>query len=197
MLDFEISEIAYKPRWLKLAVLAGITALGLISGYVLLLKPQLAHLEQLRQQEHTLKTTIDTARQMVKQLSQYRLMLAQENAREQAFSSRLLSQGEMSALLQAINQQGHQQQISFVHLDWGEPKLQSDFVELPLMLELSGNYHQIARFSQGLAAIPHWVHVKDFTLWRSHVEGQQVSMRISGTSYQAKPAVLQEKQNGQ
>lgn len=28
MLDFEISEIAYKPRWLKLAVLAGITALA-------------------------------------------------------------------------------------------------------------------------------------------------------------------------
>ncbi len=149
------------PRATLWAVLVLVCALV---GYFALWSGQLAELDQLRQQEATLKQqyryklaqaiNLDDLRRQKEQVGQYVLMLEKQ----------LPSKAEMDALLSDINQAGIGRGLQFELFRPGAVVVRDYYAELPIAIRLSGRYDDLGAFATDIADLPRIVTLNDIRL---------------------------------
>lgn len=155
-----------------------------VVGYWWYLEGKLLTLEQLRQQERTLKTSIISQTKELSRLPALTRQVSQLKRLERKSHQQLLQTHQSSQILQAVDQFAKQHQLSLTHMDWGARHQQIDFDILPLNIELSGYYHDIARFTQKLTHLPQLIHVTEMEFERSRDTSQTVKVTLRAQLYQ-------------
>ncbi|MCF7353599.1 type 4a pilus biogenesis protein PilO [Vibrio sp. CK2-1] len=190
MVDFRELDFEDMPEWPLLPQLLAIGALVIVLQVVgawFYLSPQQDELEQIRQQEVTLKSSIRIKAAKVAALPQLQAQLDELNTRYQYLLKQLPVQKELASMLSSVNDIGIKNDLSFTRVDWGEKQVQEFLYRLPLNIELTGAYNDIAQFSEAVAKLPRIISLHNVEWQRVSQESSTLHFRVRAYTYQFKP----------
>ncbi len=190
MIDFRDLDFEDMPEWPLLPQLLMIGALIIVLQVVgawFYLSPQNDELEQIRQQEVTLKSSIRIKAAKVAALPQLQVQLDELNTRYQYLLKQLPVQKELASMLSSVNDIGIKNDLSFTRVDWGEKQVQEFLYRLPLNIELTGDYNDIGHFSEAIAKLPRIISLHNVEWQRVSQESSTLHFRVRAYTYQFKP----------
>jgi type IV pilus assembly protein PilO len=187
-LNFDLKSLDFNnigdwPIPAKAGVIALLCAAVLAAGYYLDIQGQQQILEQKQSQETTLKSDYETKQAKAASLDAYR---AQMKEMEESFGTmlrQLPNKNEVADLLVDITQTGLAAGLEF-QLFQPKAEISKDFfAELPIMLQVSGNYHQLGEFVSGIAALPRIVTIHDIIITSKSGKPGDLSMQATAMTY--------------
>ncbi|OEF30064.1 type 4a pilus biogenesis protein PilO [Vibrio rumoiensis] len=190
MVDFRDLDFDDMPEWPLLPQLLAIGALILVLqvvGVWFYLVPQHDELEQIRQQEVTLKSSVRIKAAKVAALPQLQAQLDELNTRYEYLLKQLPVQKELASMLSSVNDLGIKSDLNFTRVDWGEKQVQEFLYRLPLNIELTGAYDNIGQFSEAIAKLPRIISLHDVDFQRVSQESSTLHFRVRAYTYQFKP----------
>ncbi|MBE3794052.1 type 4a pilus biogenesis protein PilO [Vibrio parahaemolyticus] len=185
--DLEMDEIAEWPLLPQLVVICLLVFLIQGVGYWFYLKPEEARLNNLIQEEQTLKVALRIKANKVAALPQLQSQLDELTTRYELLLQQLPAQKELATMLASVNELGIDNKLTFTRIDWGEKQSENFLYRLPLNIELTGDFHDIGRFSQAIATLPRIITFKDVTWQRVSQESETLHFRVRANTYQFKP----------
>ncbi|WP_425669312.1 type 4a pilus biogenesis protein PilO [Vibrio owensii] len=185
--DLEMDEIAEWPLVPQLVVLFMLVLLIQGFGYWFYLKPEQARLDTLIQEEQALKVALRIKANKVAALPQLQSQLDELTNRYELLLQQLPAQKELATMLASVNELGIDNKLTFTRIDWGEKQSEHFLYRLPLNIELTGDFHDIGRFSQAIATLPRIITFKDVTWQRVSQESETLHFRVKANTYQFKP----------
>lgn len=167
MQDFNNLDPRNLGNWpipVKAVVILALCAAGLAAGYYLDTQNQMTELTTFQQKELELledfkKKQMDAAR--LPKLKE-QMVEIQENLKE--LQSRLPNQAQVGGLITDISQQAIASSLKSELFEPQAEKTGSLYVEIPIKLKLSGNYHSFGKFVSGVAAMSRIVTLHDVVI---------------------------------
>ncbi|GAC09998.1 type IV pilus inner membrane component PilO [Paraglaciecola chathamensis] len=179
-LDFD--QIAIWPFEVKTVVALFVAIIALIGGYYTLVKDKLPMLEKAQLQEVDLKQSYQGKYNIAVNLPAYQDQLERL---EKDFSSMLKSlptSNETPGLLDDITFVGTSSGLTFKLLNWQKEVPKEFYTELPIQIEVTGNYHAFGQFVSDIAALPRIVTVHDFEVTQ---ELSTLKLKLAAKTYRA------------
>lgn len=173
-LDFE--NVAIWPFEIKTVVALVLAVIVGILSYHLIISAKLPVLDQAELRELELKQQFEAKYRIAVNLEAYEEQLARI---EEDFSSMLKSlptSNETPGLLDDITYVGTSAGLTFRLLNWQNEIPKEFYTELPIELEVKGNYHEFGQFVSSIAALPRIVTLHDFEIL-SEPDGLRLQMQ--------------------
>lgn len=148
-----------------------------ILGYQFVLSDIRVSLEKARNDEPKLKSDFETKAAQSASLNAYK---AQMDAIEESFSGllkQLPAETEVPGLIEDVTKAGLTSGLEFKQIRLQKEVTQPFYVELPVQITITGNYHAFANFATKVAALPRIVTLNDFTI-RPEVVGDSSKLTI-------------------
>ncbi|MBE3665956.1 fimbrial protein [Vibrio navarrensis] len=191
--DLDIDEIAEWPLLPQSLVVVLLMMIIQGFGYWFYLQPEQEALQRAVEEEQNLKVALRIKANKAAALPQLQSQLDELSNRYEYLLQQLPAQKELATLLASVNELGLENDLTFTRIDWGE-KLSKDFLyQLPLNIELTGDYNDIGQFSQAIAELPRIISFSDVTWQRVSLESSTLHFRVKANTYQFKPEVTHEK----
>ncbi|PSV25755.1 MULTISPECIES: type 4a pilus biogenesis protein PilO [unclassified Photobacterium] len=195
--ELELDEITEWPL-LPQCIVATVLAVALSAfGYWYWVSPKNDQLEQMKQKEQTLKSQLVSRASQVAALPRVKEQVAELNRRYNEMIEQLPEEQELASLLAGINDIGVNNGLVFQSIKWA-PRVEHElYYELPINMQLTGNYEQIGKFAEAIARLPRIVNLNNAELSRVKPLGQPdetLSLKVSATTYRFKTP-SQEKNN--
>ncbi|NDJ83451.1 type 4a pilus biogenesis protein PilO [Vibrio campbellii] len=185
--DLEMDEIAEWPLAPQLVAILLMVVLIQGFGYWFYLKPEEARLNTLIQEEQTLKVALRIKANKVAALPQLQSQLDELTTRYELLLQQLPAQKELATMLASVNELGIDNKLTFTRIDWGDKESEHFLYRLPLNIELTGDFHDIGRFSQAIATLPRIITFQDVTWQRVSQESETLHFRVRANTYQFRP----------
>ncbi|EOU2464301.1 type 4a pilus biogenesis protein PilO [Vibrio navarrensis] len=191
--DLDIDEIAEWPLLPQSLVVLLLMMIIQGFGYWFYLQPEQEALQRAVEEEKNVKIALRIKANKAAALPQLQSQLDELSNRYEYLLQQLPAQKELATLLASVNELGLENDLTFTRIDWGE-KLSKDFLyQLPLNIELTGDYNDIGQFSQAIAELPRIISFSDVTWQRVSLESSTLHFRVKANTYQFKPEVPHEK----
>jgi len=192
--ELDIDEITEWPLLPQLLVILLLVALiqGLGTWFYIL--PLDDELQQMKQQEQTLKATLRIKANKVAALPKLQDQLDELTSRYDYLLEQLPVQKELASMLASVNELGLDNSLTFTRIDWGEKQNKAFLYRLPLNIELTGDYHEIGDFSAAIAKLPRIISFDDVSWQRVSQESSTLHFRVRAYTYQFKSEVNDEAQ---
>ena len=173
-LDFEqVATWPHEVKWV-VAIVTALFSLGL--GWFLLVSPKLPLLDSATAEEATLKHQYEAKYRTAVNLSAYQAQLKQMQQDFAFMLKSLPTSNETPGLLDDITYVGTTSGLTFRLLQW-QPEIEKEFyTELPIQLEVTGQYHDFGKFVTKIATLPRIVTLHDFAL-TNETEGLRLQMQ--------------------
>ena len=187
--DLDVDEITEWPLLPQLAVVLLLMILIQGVGIWLYIMPMDDELQQLKQQEQTLKATLRIKANKVAALPKLQSQLDELTSRYDYLLEQLPVQKELASMLASVNELGLDNALTFTRIDWGQKQNKEFLYRLPLNIELTGDYHEIGDFSAAIAKLPRIISFDDVNWQRVSQESSTLHFRVRAYTYQFKPEV--------
>ena len=128
---------------------------------------QLDRLDLAKAKETELRATFETKQRLAANLETHRQQLLQMEELLQDLLRQLPGSAEVAALLVDVSQTGLATGLTFELFQPTAEVSKSFYAELPIQVQVTGNYHELASFVSGLAALPRIVTVHDVAITSS------------------------------
>lgn len=187
--DIDLSEIDFNnmgawPKAGKVGLALVVAVTVMLLSYFFLIEAQVTNLETAQQKE--LELRVDYQNKYVKAIN-LELYQQQMLEMEKTFSvllKQLPATHETPGMLDDITFAGTSVGLTFVRINW-MPEIEKEFyTELPIQIEVIGDYHQIGNFVSEIAKLPRIVSLHDFVI-QSREEGNQ-SFSVIAKTYRYK-----------
>lgn len=163
-INWDINASGSWPVPVKIATGALICALVAAGWIYYDTLDQLAELEKKEKEENTLKADFETKQKKSANLQDYRDQLLQIEGSLGEMLRQMPTKAEVANLLVDISQTGLASGLEF-KLFKPSPEINRDFyMELPISIEVVGQYDELALFISGLAALPRIVTIHDVNI---------------------------------
>ncbi|AEH32140.1 fimbrial protein [Vibrio anguillarum] len=192
--DLDMDEMAEWPLLPQLLVILVLMLIIQGVGAWFYLMPQNEQLQNLKQQEEVLKSTLRIKASKAATLPQLQAQLDELTERYDFLLRQLPVQKELASMLASVNELGLDNALTFTRIDWGEKQNKEFLYRLPLNIELTGNYHDIGDFSEAIAKLPRIINFDDVDWQRVSQESSTLHFRVRAYTYQFKQEVDDEKQ---
>ena len=156
----------------------------LVAGYYFVVSKTLEDLDGRRQAEQQLRQQFVYKYRQAVNLDAYREQLKQLKESFAAMRRQLPDSNEIANLLVEITQAGLGRGLEFKLFQPGEPKPSGFYAELPINIEVTGTYHQLAEFASDVAAFPRIVTLHNITLTPLGKDSDLLVMRGLAKTYQ-------------
>ncbi len=164
--DVDYSDLSSWPHILKLTVIALIGAGILGAMYGLFYQPKLESIAIAKDKELTLMAEFEDKQSLAVNLPAYQQQMVEIKERFDSVLRQLPEQSEVPALLTDISQAGVEQGLEFRRFKPSAPEQKNFYVRLPIQIEASGTYHQLAGFISMIANFQRVVTVGDLEIVR-------------------------------
>ncbi|CZF84554.1 Pilus assembly protein, PilO [Grimontia celer] len=181
--DWEIDEI---PEWSATAqnVLLGVLGIIVLAAAVFfVVLPAQQEVELARQDESLLRTQFRIKAEQVAALPNVDEQLEELQKFYSHLTKQLPAEDELALLLAGINDTGLQYNLNFEKLNWNKGKHVGWLYQVPLDIELTGEYADMGQFSAALARLPRIVALQDFTLLREKDKTDQLRFSVGAHTY--------------
>lgn len=162
--DLDMNNMGSWPAAIKTLVGIMLMALVLVAGYSFHLKELRALLEQNQADEVALKAQLASKAVQAGNLETYTGQLAAMEASFDAMLAQLPSDTEVPGLLEDITRTGLGNGLVFEEIQLQPEVARPFYVELPIQITVTGNYHDLAAFASGVARLPRIVTLHDFRI---------------------------------
>lgn len=185
-LDFE--DIGSWPLPVKVFFVAVVAVLIAVGGYYYLIADSIQALDVAQQEEIQLKQQFEQKAVLASNLDAYKSQMVELEGLLQAQLKQLPNKNEVAGLLDDISFIAMDNGLKLLRINW-EPEIPHEFsTELPMRIEVSGDYHQLGKFSADVAALPRIVILDSFTVVRASGGGLLMSMLAKTFRYNEKQA---------
>lgn len=133
-------------------------------GYFLVIKPKLDAIDSARAQEKTLLNEFKEKDSKLRNLQQYQTQLQQMQMDFTQQLEQLPKETEIPGLVEDINVTGVSSGLKFKNIKLENEVQQEFFIEQPISIEATGDYHSFGSFVSGIAALPRIVTLHDFSI---------------------------------
>jgi type IV pilus assembly protein PilO len=179
--NLDPNNIGSWPLPVKLVlVLLLVAAIG-GAGYYFDTQHMIAELKKTEAKETELRQTFEAKWKKVANLDAFRAQLDEMNKSFGAMLRQLPDKTEVADLLVDISQTGLANGLEFQLFKPGGEARRGFYAELPIQLQMSGNYHQFGAFVSGIAALPRIVTIHDVTI--KPAGGKMLSMSAVAKTY--------------
>ncbi len=153
------------PVVLKAGALASLLGTLMVAGYLLDWEEQWEALEQVQQEEDTLKATFIAKKNSAVNLDLFRVQLAEVEQTLGTLLKQLPNKSELDALLVDINRAGLGRGLQFeLFKPNAKETVREFYAELPASVRVTGNYHDIGAFASDVAQLPRIVTLQDIEI---------------------------------
>lgn len=162
--ELELQNIGSWPVVVKVAFAAVLALMVLISSYFLLVDSKIAELALVQQKEVELRQLYRSKYASAVNLELYKQQMVEM---EQTFSSllkQLPTTPETPGLLDDITYVGTSSGLRFIRINWDAETEKEFYTELPIKIEVTGDYHQFGHFVSEVAKLPRIVSLHDFSI---------------------------------
>ena len=179
-------ELSSWPSELRLAALTVFFMIILSLSGFFLLGGKMGTLNIEKNKEQILKNDYQ-----VKYIEAANLTVLKQQVRQmkiifEALISQLPSETEVPALLEDVTHAGVNSGLLFKKIELNDEIKKDFYVELPITVEVSGSYHDLAAFVSGVSSLSRIVTLHDFDIWSEKNSFNRLSMTISAKTYRYK-----------
>ncbi|WP_243734644.1 type 4a pilus biogenesis protein PilO [Photobacterium lutimaris] len=164
-------------------VLAGLLALA---GSWYWVSPKLDALDRLKLQEQELRVLFSRRANQVAALPKVREQVNILQDRYEQVVEQLPEEEELSRLLASVNDSGVRNGLLFERIEWAARIEHPLYFELPIHINVVGEYEDIGRFAADIAHLPRIVLLKDIDLRRSEPDQEALQLKVSATTFRFK-----------
>lgn len=178
--DFE--TIGVWPGVVKFVITVFVFVLCIGAGFYFDIRNLQTELEGFEREESTLRVQFEQKAFMAANLDEYKEQIL---AMEQGFSEllrQLPSQTEVPDLVDDVTETGLGSGLSFSQIELEPEVAQEFYIEQPIQVEVTGNYHDFGTFVSGVASLPRIVTLHDFEITTSD-NRTALSMTIKAKTY--------------
>ena len=181
----DMNEPGEWPPWFVVVVSLLVCLALLYGGWQFLIRDQRLSLDYERAQELELRRTFTIKKGMVVNLPAYQAQMIQIKNMLAELVRQLPDSSEVPSLLIDITEAGGRRGLEFVVFDPQEQELGDFYSTLPILMEVKGNYHQLANFISDLAQMPRIVTVGNLEIAADEDGGLTSSLVLQTYSYLA------------
>ncbi|WP_426150457.1 type 4a pilus biogenesis protein PilO [Pseudomonas sp. DC3000-4b1] len=182
--ELDVNNMGSWPAPVKViaAILLALLLLGL--GYYFRLQDLEADLDAHIAQEETLRQQYATKAFQAANLEAYTAQMKEMETSFGAMLRQLPSDTEVPGLLEDITRTGLGAGLEFQEIKLLPETAQQFYIELPIQITVTGNYHDLAAFVSGVASLPRIVTLHDFDVKpASQGNASQLRMQILAKTY--------------
>jgi type IV pilus assembly protein PilO len=132
------------------------------AGYFFLLSPVQARISALETKKTQTETEVNQLRTQVAEIDRFRREVVELDKRLAILRDRLPSDKETPTLYRALSAAAEQSGLGVALFQPREARPKDIVNEIPITLNAEGNYHQLGKFFERVAALPRVVTVNDF-----------------------------------
>ncbi|KKW76004.1 MULTISPECIES: type 4a pilus biogenesis protein PilO [Acinetobacter] len=133
-------------------------------GYFVVIKKQLDNITSAQAQEQNLLNEFKEKDSKLRNLQQYQAQLQEMEANFNQQLEQLPKETEIPSLVEDINLTGVNSGLKFKNIRLESEVKQEFFIEQPISIEATGDYHAFGAFVTGIAALPRIVTLHDFVV---------------------------------
>jgi type IV pilus assembly protein PilO len=160
----EPDNIGTAPTAIKMGVFITLFVAIVGAGIYFDTREQLQVLERKERKETELKDEFKVKADQAAKLELYKEQLAEMEASFGALLRQLPETTEVESLLVDVSQTGLAAGLEIKKFKPSDEEKKGFYAELPITLEVSGSFHQLATFISGIAALPRIVTISEMTL---------------------------------
>lgn len=183
--SLDVNDIGRWPLVFRLAVIGIVFAVVVGFGiYWTIIEDRAPQLKRAQDEEQTLRVAFESKQRKAANYDEYKRQLDQM---EQSFGTmlrQLPGETEIPSLIVDISQTGLAAGLQ-EKLFQPQPEVPKDFyAEKPILIHLTGSYHEIANFVSGIAALPRIVTLHDINVRPDNADSfDRLSIEVTAKTY--------------
>jgi type IV pilus assembly protein PilO len=178
--NLNINDLSSLPLPVKIAGVLIVCVLIVAAGYWFLIADELEQKARAQEQEQTLRETYQQKKLLALNIEVYRQQMDEMQRTFGSLLRQLPNTTEVPDLLVDITQAGLGRGLEFSLFRPEKEQPKDFYAELPISLQVSGSYHELAQFVSDVAALPRIVTFSDITLG---VAGSKLNMAATARTY--------------
>lgn len=180
--NIDLKDIAALPLPVKILGVAVVCLLIIGAGYWFVIADELDQRSRIQDEEQTLRETYLNKKLLALNIDLYRKQMEEMQQTFGSLLRQLPNTTEVPDLLVDITQAGLGRGLEFTLFRPEKEQPRDFYAELPISLQVSGTYHELAQFVSDVAALPRIVTFGDITI-SSSAQGTRLSMQATARTY--------------
>ncbi len=185
--DLDIQQIGVWPAALKAILLLTVLLVILALGYFFKVQDVSQQTQIAARQEAELLREYENKAFLAANLDAYRAQMVELDETFGALLQKLPKDTEVPGLLEDITEVAYGSGLSMKSISLQPEKTTEYYVELPIRIDVIGDYHDFGSFVSGVASLPRIVTLHDYTI--KETEGALLNMVIEAKTYRYKTEV--------
>ncbi|HBS26657.1 MAG TPA: pilus assembly protein PilO [Gammaproteobacteria bacterium] len=177
----DVSKLGNAPLAVKAILMLLVLATVLGAGYYFHSRNQLEDLKQLAVKEQDLRRSFDVKYKKSANIKIYQAQLKEMEEDLGAMLRQLPSGTEIPAVILDVSQTGLASGLKINLFKPQNEVTKGFYAEKPIQIRVTGDYHQMAKFSSGIAALPRIVTLHNIKL--SPTSDNKLSMDVTAKTY--------------
>jgi type IV pilus assembly protein PilO len=168
----------------RIAISAAI--FGLIAGCFIyfLFWPKFEQINRLNTQLDKLEKKLETAKRNAKNLKKFQAKMKEAEAQFQMAMKKLPEKQEIPSLLSSISDSGQQVGLEFLLFEPKAEKKKEFYAEIPVAMNIKGDYHNLAMFFDKVARLSRIVNIQNIQITNSKEKNtRDLSTRCMAVTY--------------
>jgi len=182
--ELDVQQIGVWPTALKTLLVALILIAILFLGYFLKVQDIRQQTQRAAQQESQLLQQYQSKAFLAANLDAYRQQMVELDKTFGALLKQLPKDTEVPGLLEDITEVAYGSGLSMKSISLEPEKVSEFYVELPIRIDVIGDYHDFGSFVSGVASLPRIVTLHDYSIKES--DASQLNMVIEAKTYRYK-----------
>ncbi|MBW2621222.1 MAG: type 4a pilus biogenesis protein PilO [Deltaproteobacteria bacterium] len=160
----KIDKIGKLSRLYRILICLGIFSM-LIGPFVYFsYQPKVKKIDELKQEQETLKTRLVRAKAKARQLKHFQDKLKKAQTEFKIAVKKLPEKKEIPSLLLSISRSGRDAGLEFLLFEPRDERTKEFYAEIPVSIIVTGNYHKTALFFDKVARLHRIVNIDDIKM---------------------------------
>ena len=181
--NLDLANVARWPAAARAVVILFLMGGVIFLGYWFHTKDQLAELAKVEERETGLKVIFETKAKQAVNLEAYEKQLEEMRESFGAMLRQLPNKTEVADLLVDVSQTGLASGLEFKLFQPRSEIPREFYAELPISIQVIGNYHEFGEFVSGVAALPRIVTVHNVSIAKGKNSGGLLRMNMTAKTY--------------
>jgi type IV pilus assembly protein PilO len=169
-----LERINKAPTAVKAGVIAGVVLLLTGANFFFLVQPEEERIAQLEDTKGRLEQQLAEKKEIAQNLTERRKELDQLDQKLQEALTELPEKKEIDELLAQLNDVGKKSGLEIAQVTPGTETNANFYAQIPIRVQVSGNYHEVAMFLQEIANMRRIVNVNNIKLGGAQMKGDKV-----------------------
>jgi type IV pilus assembly protein PilO len=177
-----IEQIARLPRAARVGILSGL-AVALCAGYFFgFYQEQNERVKSLRARELELQRKLTEVRSIAANIAAFEQEISDLEAQLAVALRQLPNEKQLEVLLTDISNLGKTAGVEIKSFKRENEKIHDFYAEVPIVIELEGRYHDIARFFDLVSKLPRIVNMGTLSMSVTSETEVETRLKVSGTA---------------